>query len=42
MKHMIFFEEHLWGTASGIETNNCFTKGLNENIIGVSITAITS
>ena len=40
MKHMIFFEENLWGTASGIKTNNCFTKYLNKNIIGVSITAI--
>ena len=30
---MIFFEEHLWGTASAITTNICLTKDWNKNKI---------
>ena len=35
---MIFLEEHLWGTASAITTNICYTKDWNKNIIGASVT----
>ena len=30
---MIFFEEHLWGTAIAITTDICLTKDWNKNII---------
>ena len=35
---MIFFEEHLWGTASAITTDICLNKGWNKKIIVASIT----
>ena len=36
---MIFFEEHLCGTACAIIKNICLIKDRNEIIIGASITA---
>ena len=36
---MIFFEEHLWRTASATTTGICLTKDWNKNIIGAEITS---
>ena len=36
---MIFFEKHLWGTASVVTIDIFLTKDWNKNVIDASITA---
>ena len=39
INQMVFFEEHLWGTASLTITSICLTKHWNSNITGALVTS---